>query len=66
MMCLLTQINMPHIPFTPFGREIASLSSVRQFRLLPFGLVTPFGRALRFAPGQCMGHPNLAKRSHEQ
>ena len=28
-----------------------------QFRLLPYRLVTPFGRDLRFAPVQCMGHP---------
>jgi len=48
MMCLLTRTTMPHIPFTPFGREIASLSSIRQFRLLPFGLL------------QCLGRPNIA------
>jgi len=64
---------MPHIPVTHplsiilFGiRELASLGSVRQLRRLPVGFVTPCGRALRCAPGQCMGHPNLAKRSHER
>jgi hypothetical protein len=31
--------------------------SVRQYRILPFGFVTPFGRGLRFAPAQCMGRP---------
>ncbi len=48
MMCLLTRTTMPHIPFTPFGREIASLSSVRQFRLVPVGLL------------QCLDSPNIA------
>ena len=38
-------------------REIASLSSVRQYRILPFGFVTPVGHSLRFAPAQCMGRP---------
>lgn len=34
MMCLLTRSFRPHIRFTPVGREIASLSSVRRYRLL--------------------------------
>lgn len=42
-MCLLTQINMPHIPFL---FSLPRSFSVRgQFRLLPVGLL------------QCMGHP---------
>jgi len=54
---------MPHITFTHVYiyfngiREIASLSSVRQYRILPFGFVTPVGHSLRFAPAQCMGRP---------
>jgi len=39
-----------------FVRSLA-LSSVRQYRILPFGFVTPFGRSLCFAPAQCMGRP---------
>jgi hypothetical protein len=60
------------MPFTPSGRETVSLSSVRRYRILfislllikvfmrasplPFGFVTPSGRALRSAPGQCIPH----------
>ena len=42
---LAIRVIKPHIQFTPFGREIASLSSVRQYRSLQS----------RFL--HCMGHP---------
>jgi hypothetical protein len=38
-------------------REVAVLCSVRRYRLLQSCFVTPFGRALHFVPGQCMGSP---------
>ena len=39
------------------GKYASYHVSVRQYRILPFGFVTSCGRALRFATGQCMGHP---------
>ena len=52
---------MPHIPFIRNNiyffigaHELASLGSVRQYRILQSGFVTPFGRELRFAPVQCI------------
>lgn len=56
-MWLLTRTNMPHMSRTGCIMQWLLVLPVRQYILLPFGFVTPFGRELRFAPVQSVGCP---------